>query len=80
MAKRIRVEIRLPSGKSNYVSPEHAAKLFDQKLIAWTDESHLYAVSTQPSGIGDYSNVLTKRCEWIPTPSGYAGPTVLQLQ
>ncbi len=47
--------------------------------ILWTDETHLYAITSTPSSEGDYSGVLTKRQQWIPLQSGYAGPTVLQL-
>jgi hypothetical protein len=79
VAKRTRVEIRTPSGRSNYVSPSRAEELFQAKLISWSDGTHLYATSTSPSTIGDYSNILTRRCQWIPTTSGWAGPTVLQL-
>ncbi len=79
VAKRTRVEIRTPTGKSNYISPQKADQLFLAGAILWTDETHLYAITATPSSEGDYSGVLTKRQQWIPLQSGYAGPTVLQL-
>ena len=79
MAKRTRVEIRTLTGKSNYVSPQKAQQLHEQKRIIWTDDAHLYAIMSIPVGFGDYSNVLTNRCLLTVRQSGYAGPLVVQL-
>jgi hypothetical protein len=79
MAKRIRVEIRTLTGRSNFVSPQRAQELFQEKFIQWADGSHLYAYSVERAGQSDVSNILTKRCQWVPTQSGFGGPTVLQL-
>lgn len=79
VAKRTRIEIRTLTGKSNYVSPQKAEQLFQEKRIIWTDDAHLYATMSLPHGFGDYSNVLTNRCLLTVRQSGYAGPLVVQL-
>lgn len=79
MAKRTRIEIRTLTGKSNYVSPQKAEQLYQEKRIIWTDDRHLYAMMSLPTGYADYSNTITDHCYLAVRQSGVAGPLVVQL-